>query len=214
MQAGIALVVAGALALARFVKASSVVFLGAARTRLTEEAHECGALMRGPMLFLGAICVAIGLAPVVVWPAIDRAVVAWSPNLALSDSGVQLSSLGAMNVAIALAGCLGGFWLWRTVLANGGRRGLTWDCGYAAPSARMQYTSGSFSAIATSWFFWLLRPELKIRRPRGPFPDEAHRMPEISQPVMERVILPNDGAVAQVATVPRRLQHRRAHAYI
>src|SRR5258708_38373775 len=107
MQAGIALVVAGALALARFVKASSVVFLGAARTRITEEAHECGALMRGPMLFLAAICVAIGLAPFIVWRTIDRAVVAWNPNFVGSDTGVQLSSLGAMNVAIASAGCLG-----------------------------------------------------------------------------------------------------------
>ena len=35
--------------------------------------------MRGPMIVLAAGCVAIGLAPVVFWPAVARAASAWNP---------------------------------------------------------------------------------------------------------------------------------------
>ena len=62
----------GALALACFVKVCGVVFLGAAAHGGAEHVHECGWPMRGPMLVLGAACVAIGLAPVLFWPAMAR----------------------------------------------------------------------------------------------------------------------------------------------
>src|ERR1039458_7270990 len=36
------------------------------------------------------------------------------------------------------------FLLLQKVRSNGLRRGLTWDCAYVAPTAHMQYSSGSF----------------------------------------------------------------------
>ena len=54
VPAAVALGVTGALALAAFVKAAAVVFVGAARTHTIEHAHECGWWMRGPMLSLAA----------------------------------------------------------------------------------------------------------------------------------------------------------------
>ncbi|HSU56462.1 MAG TPA: proton-conducting transporter membrane subunit, partial [Candidatus Dormibacteraeota bacterium] len=69
----------GALALACFVKVCGVVFLGAPRSQAAELAHESGPAMRGAMVLLGAACVAIGLAPVVFWPAVVRTADAWNP---------------------------------------------------------------------------------------------------------------------------------------
>ena len=69
----------GALALACFTKVCGVVFLGAPRTEAAARAQECGPPMRGPMLALAGACVAIGLAPVVFWPAVARAASAWNP---------------------------------------------------------------------------------------------------------------------------------------
>ena len=79
IPAALLLGVTGALALACFIKVCSVVFLGAARSALAAHAHECGAPMRGAMLVLAGACGAIGLAPILFWPAVARAVGAWRP---------------------------------------------------------------------------------------------------------------------------------------
>src|SRR5262249_16735735 len=79
MPAAILLAVTVALALACFVKVCGVVFLGAARSEAVATAHESGPAMRGAMLVLAAGCVVIGLAPVLFWPAISRAVGVWRP---------------------------------------------------------------------------------------------------------------------------------------
>jgi hydrogenase-4 component B len=214
MPATVALAMAGALALASFSKASAMVFLGAARTRVAEKAHESGALMLGPMVLFAVICITLGLAPAIFWPAISRAVGTWNPALGGVDSPAPLASLGSANIALALVACGGGVWMWRKAASKNHRRSLTWDCGYASPSARMQYTSGAFAGIASGWFFWFLRPELKMRRPRGPFPARASRIQAMPDPVMERVILPVTGVVIRISAAVRRLQHGRLQAYI
>src|SRR3989304_232380 len=55
--------------------------------------------------------------------------------------------LGACHVALALLALLAWGVLWRRVRRNGLTRAVTWDCGYAAPTPRMQYTAGSFAGI-------------------------------------------------------------------
>jgi len=104
--------------------------------------------------------------------------------------------------------------LWRKAHANGLRPGLTWDCGYVMPAARMQYTSASFAGIASGWFRWVLQPERKTRRPRGNFPVEAFRLERIPETVLERIIGPVSRAIMQVSTGVRRLQHGRLQFYI
>ena len=167
------LAIAGAMALACFVKAAAVVFLGASRTHAAAHAHECGPLMRGPMLALAGVCVMIGLAPVLFWPAVSRAVGTWNPAWTTADASAPLATLGTVNIALTFLAGAAGIWLWRKARVNGLRRALTWDCGYAGPTARMQYTSGSFGGITAGWFGWLLRPELRLRRPRGPLPAKS-----------------------------------------
>ncbi|MEW6490761.1 MAG: hypothetical protein AB1578_22970, partial [Thermodesulfobacteriota bacterium] len=46
----------------------------------------------------------------------------------------------------------------------------TWDCGYAAPTARMQYTGSSFAAPAREVFQCVLRDEAALEAPQGFFP--------------------------------------------
>ena len=214
VPAAIMLAMAGALALACFAKAGAIVFLGAPRTQAAEHAHESGALMRGPMLALAGVCLAIGLAPVLVWPAIARAVGDWNPAWAGSARPAPLIMLGSIQVAVALLGCAAGVGLWQKARGNGLRRALTWDCGYAAPTARMQYTSGSFAGLATGWFVWLLQPECKLRRPRGPLPVAASRVERVPETVLERLLTPISDIVMVVSDATRRLQHGGLQAYI
>ena len=214
MPAAILLAMAGALAMASFAKAGAMIFLGAPRTPVAAHAHECGIGMRAPMLALAGLCVAIGLAPILFWPLVARAVGSWRPAWAAVDAPAPLITLGAVHVGLAILALLAAVGLWRKAHANGLHRGLTWDCGYAAPSARMQYTSASFSGIVSGWFAWILRPERKLRRPRGPFPAEAIRLERIPETVLERIIGPASIAIMRVSTLVRRLQHGRLQFYI
>ena len=107
-----------------------------------------------------------------------------------------------------------GAWLARRAAANGLRRGLTWDCGFAAPTGRMQYSSASFSRTTTDWFGWIIRPERSQQRPRGPYPAQSHRIERIPEAVLERVYTPAASAVLRLATSARRLQHGRLQFYI
>jgi hydrogenase-4 component B len=214
MPAMILMATAGAVALACFVKACAMIFLGAPRTQQAARAHECGVWMRGPMLGLAGLCVAIAIAPMVFWPAIARAVGSWHPAWGEIQAPGSLGRLGAMQVVLVMLFAAAGAGLWAKVRGNGLRRGLTWDCAYEAPTARMQYTGGSFAGIVAGWFEWALCPERKLRRPRGIFPVEAIRLERVPEMVLERIIGPVGVAVMLVSTGVRRLQHGRLQFYI
>lgn len=210
----IMLAMAGALALASFVKAGAMIFLGAPRTQAAEHAHECGIGMRGPMLALASVCVTIGLAPTLFWPVTSRVVASWNPAWGTVETLPPLATLGAAQVTLAILALASATWLWRIAHVNGLRRCLTWDCGYAKPSARMQYVSASFAEIVVGWFRWILQPERKLRRPRGLFPAGAIRLERVPETVLERVIEPVGAVITAAANCARRLQHGRLQFYV
>ena len=208
------LAMTGALALACFVKVCGVVFLGAPRSSAAEHAHECGAWMRGSMLVLAAGCVVIGLAPFVFWPAVHTAVVAWRGTWTDVPAPESLTTLGLVHLTLAALAVAGAVWLWRRAHRGGCTRALTWDCGYAAPTARMQYTAGSFAGIITEWFAWILQPERHEHRPEVTFPQRAALEEHTPETVLERVIQPCARVVMWISAGARQLQHGRTHAYI
>jgi len=214
VPSAILLAAAGALALACFAKAAAIVFLGAPRTQAAQHAHECGAWMRGSMALLAAICLALGLAPLCFWPAIARAARTWNPAWAASEPPAPLAALGLVQMTLAGLAAALAWGLWRKARANGSRRGLTWDCGYAGPTARMQYTGGSFAGLTAGWFTWLLRPERVWRRPRGLLPARASRFERVPETVLERLLAPVAALVLRASTATRRLQHGRLSAYL
>jgi hydrogenase-4 component B len=214
VPAAVLLGVTGALALACFVKVCGVVFLGAPRSQVAEHAHECGWRMRIPMLVLGAACVVIGLAPAFFWPAVASAAAAWQPEWANAAPPAPLLTIGAFHIAVAVLATLAALGLWSRVKRNGLSRGPTWDCGYAAPTPRMQYTAGSFAGIITSWFGWILRPQRHAHPPQGPFPSHAQFDEHTPETVLEHVVEPTGSVVMRLSTAVRRLQHGRLQAYI
>lgn len=206
--------VAGALALATFIKAGTVVFMGAARTRRAEHVHECEGAMRAPMLALATVCVLIGLAPGLLAPVLARATAAWHPAWGAGEPSAPLSTLGGATALVAVLALAGVLLLIARVRRNGLNRAGTWDCGYAAPSARMQYTSGSLGDLAARWFFWILRPQRRLRRPRGPLPAEAVLVERHPETVLDLVLGPAAAGVLRVSSAVRRLQHGRLQSYI
>jgi hydrogenase-4 component B len=214
IPAAVLLGVTGALALACFAKVCGVVFLGASRSASAKHARECGPAMRGSMVLLGAACVAIGLAPFVFWPAVVRAVDAWNPVWTGAETPVALVPLGTVHIILALVALGAAIGLWRRVRSGGFARAVTWDCGYASPTTRMQYTAASFASIITEWFAWILRPVRHEHPPEAVLPDRASFSEHTPETVLEKVVEPAGGLVMRVSTVARRLQHGRIQFYL
>ena len=106
------LAMAGALAIACFVKVFGTVFLGPHRSEAAARAHEAPFAMRLAMLPLALGCIGIGVLPALALPLVDRVVAAWSrldpppPSLAALLPWQLLMATNAVLVAGAVAGAL------------------------------------------------------------------------------------------------------------
>ena len=174
--AGLGLI--GGLAAACFTKAFGIVFLGEPRTRPTA-AREAGWAMRLPMLALAAGCVLIGLfAPAIVGtlPPVLGNVTGQTPEAARENLAAAIGPLAfAVAGSLAFLALVLALIVLRRALLSGRRveSGPTWGCGYARPTARMQYTASSFAQPFTHLFRWLLGARAKITAPPGYFPAQA-----------------------------------------
>lgn len=214
IAAAVLLAMTGALALACFIKVCGVVFLGAPRSDGARRARECGAWMRGPMLALAVLCGAIGLAPVVFWKLVSRSAAAWHPEWPVLAAPDGLRALSLAHPLAALGAVLGAVFLFRRVTRRGRARALTWDCGYAAPQARMQYTAGSFAGVITGWWEWILRRDRHVHRPDGSFPVRANFAEDTPETVLETVFKPAADRVMRAAAMARGFQHGRLQSYL
>ena len=181
----------GALATACFVKVYGVVFLGAPRSEAGAQAHEAPVWMLAPMGLLALACAVIGLAPACVAPVLDRAVAAWTPSAGMPLATlVPLGWISAMGLTLlAMIGGLG-LLLWRRVPRQACVPGCTWDCGYAQPTARMQYTATSLAQMLMNLFHWVVRS--RVHRPALPelFPKSSSFAAHVNDPVLDAQILP------------------------
>jgi hydrogenase-4 component B len=210
----ILLALTGALALACFVKVCGVVFLGAPRTPAADNARECGLWMRIPMLILAGGCVLVGLAPFLFWKLLISATASWQGAWGPTPMPISLKFLSLAHILLALAAIGGTLLLFRQARIKGTQRQLTWDCGYAAPTARMQYTAGSFAGIITGWFNWILRVKRHEEPPQGIFPQEAQLNKHTPETVLEKIIEPAAQWTLWISNIVRQFQNGRTHVYI
>jgi len=211
---GPALALAGALALASFVRIVGVTFLGAPRSAEAADAHEASPLMTVPMAILAAACLGLGLWPFAVFPALNAAEAAWlgTPvdTVFLAETLAQparaLVLLGAALVAVSA--CL------LALRPRAPRRVPTWDCGYASPTARMQYTSGSFGAALTAVLPGFIAPSSLAEPPRGTFPVAASFRTEAPDPFGTKLYEPLAAWWAGRLASLRRLQSGQLTLYL
>lgn len=96
----------------------------------------------------------------------------------------------------------------------GQKRQLTWDCGYAFPTARMQYTAGSFAGTITGWFAWILKPVRHEHHIDSHFPLTASLTERAPETVLEKLVEPAGGMVMRISRMVRGLQHGRVQSYV
>jgi hydrogenase-4 component B len=143
----VSLALSGGLAAICFAKAFGVIFLGQNRSHQDTAYKENPGMMWGPMVFLAAICVWIGLFP--------KTIVSFSLTSAhfllfTKPSSVQMESLlqpisSFTQVLYVFLLVLSLLVLLRALLIKRypARRTGTWACGYASLTPRMQYTASS-----------------------------------------------------------------------
>ncbi|MCI0365714.1 MAG: hypothetical protein L0219_17780 [Phycisphaerales bacterium] len=209
------LAIIGGLTILCLVKAYAGVFLGSPRTPDSATAHEASRSMRGAMIALALGCLLIGLAPRFVLGPLQQTVRAWvgndlvaSANLVKIIPSTWISAIGISLAAVAAA----------SVAAY--KRGVsarttgTWDCGYAAPTPRIQYTSASLGQILVGLFRWALWPKRHLPRIVGRFPQGSQFKSHVPDVVLDRGVLPSFRIAATFLPWVRLLQQGKVQVYV
>jgi hydrogenase-4 component B len=215
--AGVSLV--AGLAAAGFTKVAGIGFLGHPRSPEAEAACESPRGLVVPMEVLTIACITVGLA----WTAPFVLVFARDAGSAASPlpAGVPLREmLRPTWTAVFAGGCFVALFTALAMLRRRLLRGrpvretVTWDCGYARPSARMQYTGSSYVNPLTSLFQPLLRTRLRFDPPAGFFP-AASRL-STTTPALFRKLLYEPAFDRLRAALQRFkwLQHGRLQLYV
>lgn len=147
---------AGGLAVACFTKAFGIVFLGEPRKIELSGCSEPSRMFIAPMLFLAFLCLIIGIAPGIVWPMIVLASKDIYPALSTVNAGSIISPLAFISLLFSIAIVAG---IILTLFKKRSCTVPTWDCGYAKPTAKMQYTAVSFAEPISFFFKPLLDPK-------------------------------------------------------
>jgi len=210
----------GGLALACFTKAFGTVFLGHPRSIHGRQAHEVGWAMKSAMAILAALCVLGGvLSPLVVRSAqtvvgeiTSLAPPAVETELAFASSTLTHFVVVALLLAAIAVLCL----LVRRRLLRGRsvREAVTWDCGYAAPDCRMQYTATSFAQPLTDLFGFLLHTHKEVHPPKGVFPADAALETETADVCEKYLYQPAFEGIRRSLGWFRWLQHGRLQVYV
>lgn len=208
-----ALALVGGLAALCFVRLVGVVLLGSPRSTGAADAHESPAGMVGPMLLLAAACVAAGLLAPLLVRAAQPALLGQLGAGAANQAAALLSPLALVNAALLAALVAAAALVLRATA--GARRTETWGCGYAAPTARMQYRASGFSELLVARVMprWLRSPE-RVSPPAGAFPAAASFASDTADPLTRGAYEPFLVRWGERFARFRFLQQGNVHVYI
>jgi formate hydrogenlyase subunit 3/multisubunit Na+/H+ antiporter MnhD subunit len=216
---GLALI--GGLAAACFTKAFGCVFLGEPRSEHAARGHEVGAAMRAAMLLLAGACFVVALTGP-IWPSVYRSSIVAIAPASFQDAGQAAAEQTRFPLIIVCASSwaflamVGLLAMVRRNLLSGRRvdRVPTWDCGYAVPTPRMQYTASSFASPLLLLFRMFLRPRISLHPPTDLFPKQASFESETPDVFRECLFQPAFTAIAWTASKLRWFQHGRIQLYV
>lgn len=183
----------GALAVACFVKAVGVVFLGNPRSEKAEHAHEVRSSMVAPQIILVVFCVLLGVAaPLVLRPL----------GMITGDTSVlrEVWTIPTAILAIILISTVGLIAIWMRHLSKSfpSKRFITWECGFGDLGPRTQYTAASFVQPISRIFGVIYSYGLKVTvkgKDRSHFPEtvaaqtshEAHLETKVYAPILKSI---------------------------
>lgn len=218
--AGLGLI--GGLAAACFARTFGLVFLGASRSEKKHTPEDVHGLVRLPMIILSIILVLTAfLSPwlinVVATVATAIAIPAgmtFADGVELAYVVAPLKMIACFSFGLFVLVILG--WHLRNRFFSKGDvfdRG-TWDCGYASPDPRIQYTSSSFSQPVVEAFSSVIRPYQFGEKVNGLFPQRASFRTDSPDSVLRYLFFPLFALINRILIPIRAFQHGRLHLYI
>jgi hydrogenase-4 component B len=212
----VVLAMIGALAAACFVKVYGAVFLGNPRHGNSHSSRESSVIMILPMAVLAILCMVIGLVPVLAGNVLVRVVSVWggyTAQMTITPGTVApLATISILAPVISVAIILI-FFLFRLHKKKNSSIG-TWDCGYAAPSNRMQYTASSFANSIVVMFNWVLHPREHKPHLTGNFPESVGYSSHVNELVLDRLLIPLSTTAKHVSGWFHRFQQGIIQHYI
>lgn len=210
----------GGLAVACFTKSFGIVFLGEPRTDYSHMHFTYGIRMKLPLVILSLACVAVAVGFVFVMPVMAGPV-GQLTNMNTVDLSLEFHQIksylaGILLVTVLFIGFVSALLLFRRQLFGKRNTGFTgtWDCGYAAPTARMQYTASSFIQPVIEFFSSVLRPQRHLHAPQGLFPHTGSFKSEVDDIFMSLFFEPFFKSVTSAFSKLRWLQGGKVHVYV
>ncbi|HBB40214.1 MAG: hydrogenase 4 subunit B [Nitrospirae bacterium CG18_big_fil_WC_8_21_14_2_50_70_55] len=227
------LALTGGLAAACFVKAFGVTFLGRPRSAHAEHAREAPVSMILGMVWLGALCVFLGVAPGYAMRFLDRptasllhgpgasaVVTAHGPLVlatGLTGAGTEATTISMTAISVLLVVLIALAWLLRRGLGHAPRRcAPTWTCGMS-PSARFDYTATAFAKPLRMVFAALYRPRRSVIVESAGTPYVVRRIRyagEVVDLAETQIYRRVEVGVTRLAQSIRRRSSGRIHVYI
>jgi len=164
------LALTSALVAATFVKVYGVAFLGQARSRHVRRARPVPLGMRVGQGWLAGLCLLFGVLPTAVIGvinAVPRQLLGAGLPQAVAHGWLWLTPVSSATASysaplvVVLLALFGGVAVWsvRRGAVRRVRRCDAWDCGFAPPTPRMQYTATAFAQPIRQVFGLLFRVE-------------------------------------------------------
>ena len=226
MGAGLAigaLALTSALAVACFVKATGVTFLGLPRSSAAADAHDVGRPARLALTLLAAACVALGLGAGPAVAALTRVAATLIPpgsaavtaTVSAAPAAGPAATYAALAIGLLLVPAVA-FAVFALRRAGSARRVDTWTCGIA-PQPAFQYNATSFAKPIRLFFGRLLLPEREIHieyHPGTPFPLAMRYRSEVTLILEDRVFRPAHALSVRFAELVRRVQSGSLQLYL
>ncbi len=207
------LAVVGTVAAVTFTRVAGIALLGAPRSTAAAAAHEPGALQWAPLAALAAAVVLLGAFPALPLRLLAPAALqVGGPSLARALAEASSRSLPPQATAV-----LGALLALALALAARSMRASqpagtseTWGCGFARPTARMEYTASSYGQFLLSGMVpRTLRPRIHLQPPRGIFPTGGAMRSESDDPARTGLFDPLFRRTADRMTRLRSFQAQR-----
>ncbi|MBR7144948.1 MAG: hypothetical protein IKD10_08395 [Lentisphaeria bacterium] len=207
LTAVIALALTGGLAAAAFAKTISAVFAGEPRSEAARDAEPESLSMVLAQLLPGVAALLMTFA---------------APVLLVYFTAGKISNEIikplVYNACFALALCWLTviFMLWRKSLSKRKQNSenLTWDCGFAEPTARMQYTASAFIQPLADLFNSILRQKKSVAAVKELFPKKAEFIVETPDGAGRWLWAPFFKTASFVSDKVKHLQSGFLHIYI
>ena len=213
-----ALAVTGALAVAGFVKLSGSVFLGNRRSAEVNPAHDPGAGTLAPMAILALGCIALAVFPNVIMRLLVRAAHDWAPHLIAIGASIgslaPLHEMAKFNAMLLITGAAILLLLWIVRKKQAAPAISTWNCGFARPVARMQYTGASFSRMLAQMFTWMIPVKPAVPPEARYFPQPTHLTQDVPDTVLDRGLIPGFALAQRLLARLRPLQNQPVNMYL